>query len=343
MKHWIAFLMLSLLQFSCQEEALQIVATKGRKLLVNNTPYTIKGLCYHPVPKGETNRRFDQIDIDLQLLKEAGVNTLRLYAPLDDSALLDKINSTGIKVIIGFGYNQEGVYDIASGTVMDYVQKYKDHPAILFWELGNEYNYHPEWFEGDIENWYLALETTAQKIKQIDANHPVGTAHGELPTAAILKNNPSIDIWGINVYRWDQPHSLITAWETLSELPLYFSEAGADSFMAAAKDDYTAGENQRAQADATRNILQQTFARPDIVNGVTLFSFTDGWWKAGNPDQQDQGGWAPFSSGVPYDGAPNEEYWGIVDINRNKKEAFFVVEKQYNQNLSSKEKTKTIH
>ena len=45
-----------------------------------------------------------------------------------------------------------------------------------------------------------------------------------------------------------------------------------------------------------------------------MFSFTDGWWKAGNNNKQDTGGQAPNSSGVPYDGAPNEEYWGMVDI-----------------------------
>jgi hypothetical protein len=44
------------------------------------------------------------------------------------------------------------------------------------------------------------------------------------------------------------------------------------------------------------------------------------------------GGWAPYSSGVPYDGAANEEYWGIVDINRNKKLTFEVIKEQFNQN-----------
>jgi hypothetical protein len=232
---------------------------------------------------------------------------------------------------MGFGYNQEGVFDMASGTILDYIETYKNHPVILLWELGNEYNYHPEWFDGDIAKWYTALNNTAKKIKDLDQNHPVATAHGEIPTAEVLKNNPNIDVWGVNVYRWDQPGSLITEWEERSELPLYFSEAGADSFMAAPKDDYLAGENQLAQADATQVILDQIFDRPDIVNGVALFSFTDGWWKAGNPAQQDQGGWAPFSSGVPYDGAPNEEYWGIVDIDRNKKEAFFVLQKKYKE------------
>ena len=53
--------------------------------------------------------------------------------------------------------------------------------------------------------------------------------------------------------------------------------------------------------------------------GSFVFQFTDGLWKAGNPSKQDTGGSAPNSDGTPYDGTANEEYWGIVDINRNKK------------------------
>ena len=308
----------------------KLVRTEGSKLFLNDSPYLIKGICYHPVPKGKEKRSFETLEQDIALMLEAGINTIRVYEPVDDSAVLDQLNAAGIQLIVGFGYNQNGVYDIASGTVLDYVKKYKDHPAILFWELGNEYNYHPEWFGGDITTWYKALNSTAAAIQALDKNHPVATAHGEIPTEEVLSANPNIDLWGVNVYRWDQPGSLIKEWEKRSDLPLYFSEAGADSFMAAEKDSYSAGVNEDAQADATAVILDQIFARKDLINGVTLFSFTDGWWKAGNPDQQDQGGWAPFSTGVPYDGAPNEEYWGIVDIDRKKKKAFEVVKAKYN-------------
>ena len=308
----------------------KLVRTEGSKLLLNDSPYLIRGICYHPVPKGKEKRSFETLEQDIALMLEAGINTIRVYEPVDDSAVLDQLNTAGIQLIIGFGYNQNGVYDIASGTVLDYIKKYKDHPAILFWELGNEYNYHPEWFGGDIATWYKALNSTAAAIQALDKNHPVATAHGEIPTEEVLSANPNIDLWGVNVYRWDQPGSLIVEWEKRSDLPLYFSEAGADSFMAAEKDSYSAGVNEDAQADATAVILDQIFARKDLINGVALFSFTDGWWKAGNPDQQDQGGWAPFSTGVPYDGAPNEEYWGIVDIDRKKKKAFEVVKAKYN-------------
>ena len=305
------------------------VYTEGPQLFLNDNPYLIKGICYHPVPKGKEKRSFESLNQDIALMLEAGINTVRVYEPVDDSAVLDQLHAAGIKLIVGFGYNQNGVYDIATGTVLDYVKKYKDHPAILFWELGNEYNYHPEWFGGNINVWYEALNNTASAIQALDKNHPVATAHGEIPSEEVLNANPNIDIWGVNVYRWDQPGSLIEEWEKRSTLPLYFSEAGADSFMAAEKDAYSVGVNQDAQADATAVILDQIFSRKDLINGVTLFSFTDGWWKAGNPDQQDQGGWAPFSTGVPYDGAPNEEYWGIVDIDRKKKKAYHIVKNIY--------------
>jgi hypothetical protein len=32
---------------------------------------------------------------------------------------------------------------------------------------------------------------------------------------------------------------------------------------------------------------------------------------------------------VPYDGTANEEYWGLVDINRNTKQAYRIVQSQF--------------
>ena len=314
-----------------------VVEVSGRQLIVDNTPYFMKGVCYHPVLRGETERNFSTIDQDLELISEAGINTIRVYAPIDDMEVLDKIDAAGLKLIVSFGYNQNGVYDILSGTFLDYIMKYKDHNSILIWELGNEYNYHPEWFGGDIQNWYNALSQATNQIHDIDPNHPVATAHGDMPDKQALASNPNIDIWGLNVYRWDQPQSVFKEWQTVSDKPVYLSEAGADSYMKISKAGFKQGENQRAQAVANAKIIDAVLDRSDVASGIFIFSFTDGLWKAGNPDQQDIGGWAPNSSGVPYDGAPNEEYWGIVDINRNKKETFEVIKERFvNFSLPSK-------
>lgn len=314
-----------------------VVEVSGRQLIVDNTPYFMKGVCYHPVLRGETERNFSTINQDLELISEAGINTIRVYAPIDDIEVLDKIDAAGLKLIVSFGYNQNGVYDILSGTFLDYIMKYKDHNSILIWELGNEYNYHPEWFGGDIQNWYNALSQATDQIHDIDPNHPVATAHGDMPDKQALASNPNIDIWGLNVYRWDQPQSVFKEWQTVSDKPVYLSEAGADSYMKISKAGFEQGENQRAQAVANAKIIDAVLDRSDVASGIFIFSFTDGLWKAGNPNQQDIGGWAPNSSGVPYDGAPNEEYWGIVDINRTKKETFEVIKERFvNFSLPSK-------
>ena len=139
----------------------------------------------------------------------------------------------------------------------------------------------------------------------------------------------------MNVYRWDNPETIFEEWTAISSKPMYLSEAGADSYMTIAKDGYEQGSNEKAQANATKNILEAVFKSTDICAGVTLFAFVDELWKAGNNDILDPGGWAPNSTGVPYDGTPNEEYWGIVDIDRDKKETYEVVKRSY-KNLQNK-------
>lgn len=330
MKNLTALILITLILFSCNHDnEVYVVSISGRKVLVNDVRYLIKGICYNPVPKGSEQRNFNTLTEDLALMNEAGINTIRPYSPVDEKAVLDEIHQSGIKVILGFGYNQDGNFDILSGTFIDYINTYKSHPAILFWELGNEYNYHPEWFDGDIQNWYSALNNAVELIHQNDLSHPVTTAHGELPDSLALSSCPNIDVWGMNVYRWDNPEPIFAQWIAVSNKPMFLSEAGADSYMTISKNGYEQGENEKVQADATANILKATFSNTEICSGVTLFAFVDELWKAGNNDKLDPGGWAPNSSGVPYDGAPNEEYWGIVKIDRTKKQAFNVVKTKY--------------
>ena len=211
-KHFIIFSIVSMLLgsafYSCgRPSSATGVKISGRKIMVDGNRYLIKGVCYHPVPKGSEKRDFNNLRQDLALMVEAGINTIRVYEPIDDKTVLDEIHDAGIKVIIGFGYDQKGNFDILSGTFIDYVNKYKNHGAILLWELGNEYNYHPEWFEGDLKNWYMALNSAAEMIHKNDPSHPVTTAHGELPDTLALTSCPNIDIWGMNVYRWGKSNN----------------------------------------------------------------------------------------------------------------------------------------
>ena len=174
-----------------------------------------------------------------------------------------------------------------------------------------------------------ALNAAAEIIHQNDPNHPVATAHGELPDSLALALCTNIDVWGMNVYRWDNPQDIFAQWGAISNKAMYISEAGADSYMTIEKNGYLQGSNQQAQANATSNILSKILEYSHVCMGVTLFAYVDELWKAGENTTQEPGGWAPNSSGVPYDGTANEEYWGIVDIDRNKKAAYEVVQKHY--------------
>lgn len=322
------FLILSCIIFFNISNAIEVNVT-GNTFYVNGKPYYMKGICYHPVPKGKIKRDFSNLNTDLALMKEAGINTIRVYEPIDDINVLNALEDAGIKVVINFGYNQRGRYDILSGSLIDYIYKYKDHNAILMWELGNEYNYHPQWFGGDINTWYKVLQLAAQAIKTVDSSRLVSSAHGDLPSKEVLAIASNIDIWGLNIYRWDKPQSVFKEWQEISKKPIYFSELGADSYMTKSTSKYKAGENQQAQADANEIILKEVLKNHDKNIGTFIFSFTDGLWKAGNPGIQDTGGTAPNSDGTPYDGSANEEYWGIVDINRNKKITFDIIKEAY--------------
>ncbi|OUR90833.1 hypothetical protein A9Q87_12850 [Flavobacteriales bacterium 34_180_T64] len=323
-------LFFSISLMACQKDIqFDKVSVLERQLLVGDEAYIITGICYHPVPIGSSKRSFETIDKDLELMVEAGINTIRVYEPIDDINVLDKIDAAGVKVIIGFGYDQKGFFDIKSGSFINYINTYKNHNAILMWELGNEYNYHPEWFDGEIKNWYNAMNDAADLIHENDSNHPVTTAHGDLPNTLALSLSPNIDVWGMNVYRWTKPESIFIEWEAVSSKPMYLSEAGGDSYMTVSAEGYAQGENQKAQADANKIILEKSFDSKGICSGVAVFSFTDGWWKVGENDVQDIGGTAPNSSGVPFDRDPNEEFWGIVDIHRNKKKTFDVIKEVY--------------
>ena len=90
---------ISILLLSCEKSnKKEDVTISGRELLVNKIPYVIKGICYHPVPKGSDKRSFDYLTEDLALMVEAGINTIRVYAPIDDKAVLDEINAEFVNI-----------------------------------------------------------------------------------------------------------------------------------------------------------------------------------------------------------------------------------------------------
>lgn len=288
----------------------QSVYVEERKIFVDGEEYRINGICYARGEGNGENSGYTYND-DIPLLVDANINTIRTYAAITNTAELNAFANAGIKVIMMLNEN----------SYTWYVNQFKDHPAILMWEFGNEFNYHPEWFNNNIQNWYNQLENCAATVKSLDPDHPVSTGHGEVPSSQALNSCPSVDVWGMNIYRWLSPDSAIDELAAQTEKAMYISEAGADSF-----NSNSNSENEAEQAQATEIILNKIIENSDLCIGVTLFEFCDEWWKAGNPNQQDIGG---FSNAIPYDSFANEEYWGIVTRDRTPKQSYYVVQEIY--------------
>jgi hypothetical protein len=135
---------------------------------------------------------------------------------------------------------------------------------------------------------------------------------------------PEVDVWGINAYRGLSFGDLFDAWRARSDKPLFISEYGADAYNANLPG-YDPESQAVAAAALTREILEQATSSADgaRVLGGTLFEWNDEWWKdaAGSFSEQDVGGAAPGSGPYP-DQVFNEEWWGLVDVDRNPRPAF---------------------
>ncbi|MFA5392755.1 MAG: hypothetical protein WC306_03725, partial [Candidatus Paceibacterota bacterium] len=318
------------------------VTVENGKIYIDGQEYEIRGVTVSTASVGEERKDFvldsDSLtEEDVKDMAEAGINTVRTYYP-PSGELLDIFADNNIRVIVGIPYyddrNSPGP-DIASGSYLKYIEAYKDHPAILAWEFGNEYNYHPEYFNGGTKTWYAALEEAAKATKAIDSNHLVSTAYGyddvacslddgkeELATA--IRMAPSVDIWGLNIYNWDDISGTVDNFKALANevsggtfnKAIYISETGSDSW-----NQYTGKEDQEAQANTAVNIYNTL--KDSGTLGVTFMTWQDEWWKGNIADKQNTTG-ATFR--VSPDSFGNEEYFGWVDVNGNYKKVYYAMQ-----------------
>jgi len=146
----------------------------------------------------------------LELLAKSGGNSLRTWGVDGNTGdLLDKAHKLGISVTVGIwlGHERHGFnYDDAKSVQRQYetavaaIKKYKDHPAVLAWGIGNEM----EGFkEGNNPKIWNAINQIAEAAKKIDPNHPTMTVIAEIGGKRIASINqycPAIDIVGANTY-----------------------------------------------------------------------------------------------------------------------------------------------
>ena len=252
------------------------------------------------------------------MMAAAGINCVRTYEPLTDRSVLDQLYQRSIYVIntvYPYGGNP-------ADSVISPVTLVMDHPAILMWAVGNEWNYNGLYVGLSFEEARERVRQVVDVIKTVDQYmHPVTTIFGEVPDAYTVQVLANVDVWGLNVYNGISFGNRFDAYAAVSSKPMYFGEYGADAW-----NTNIGAEDQASQAQATTALTQEIVAHSTVYGGVCMggfiFEWADEWWKAGNEFDHDTGGIAP--GGGPYpDQTFNEEWWGLVDIDRNPRQAYY--------------------
>jgi beta-glucuronidase len=369
---------------------------KHYQLFVDDKPYFVRGICYSPNPVGTSpdngtlnvsrdwmfadynnnkiidgpyeswvdanrNEKQDKKEKpvgDFQLMKDMGVNTLRLYhyPNFNKQLLKEGYEKYGFMYMIG---NFIGMYCTDSGaewfegtdytnpeqckkmlaSVEKMVEEYKDEPYVLMWVLGNENNYGSVGVVGisagtgcnvrkDIAAYYKFVNECAKRIKELDPQQrPVAICNGDLLFMDICAQNaPELDIYGANAYRGKEGFG--TLWKDVSKIyerPVVITEYGCSAYSKM----YDMERNEEEQAlyhEGSWKSMEENFAGYGSGNalGGIIFEFTDEWWKAGpppefNPSVQDKTGqWM----GPFIDGWAYEEWFGLCSIGDGKDSPF---------------------
>jgi len=155
-------------------------------------------------------------DQRLDVLAACGGNCLRTWgvdavaAGEGKETLLDIAHKQGIAVTQGIwlGHERHG-FDYGNAEqlarqcreVEDAARRFKDHPALLTWGLGNEME-GPTGVGANPVIW-KEINLLATRIKAIDPHHPVMTVVANVnpdKVRAIQQHAPDIDILGVNAY-----------------------------------------------------------------------------------------------------------------------------------------------
>lgn len=183
------------------EVAIQKDAMGRFTLLRGGKPYVIRGA-------GGSSH--------LDVLKECGGNSIRTWGAdaletrVDGKRLIDRCEELGLTVAVGlwvgherhgFNYADPAQVRRQRDAIREAVRKYKDHPAVLVWGLGNEME-GPN-ADGRVPHVWKELNELAAIVKKEDPNHPVMTVIASAASSkvkGILEHYPNIDILGVNAY-----------------------------------------------------------------------------------------------------------------------------------------------
>jgi len=147
----------------------------------------------------------------LDRLASYGGNSIRTWTTEDAGRILDEAEKYGLTVTLGlavgkewwgedFNYWDFEQVNLKIEDLKKIIMKYKDHPALLMWGVGNEV----QLWGGNKLMVYYTINRIAKMIKEVDPNHPTMTTIALGPNykyyGILHLITPHIDILGLNAF-----------------------------------------------------------------------------------------------------------------------------------------------
>ncbi len=205
---------------------------RGFSLVRDGKPYLLKG----------AGLEFGS----MEKLAAHGGNSIRNWRTNDANRTLDKAQALGITVSLclevgserhGFDYNDEAAVQAQLEKLTKEVEKFKNHPAVLSWIIGNELNHHYS-----NPKVYDAVNDISKMIHEIDPNHPTTTTVAGLnkELVDVIKSHaPDLDFLSVQLYGdivllpkyieesgWTKPF-MVTEWGATGYWEVALTEWGA--------------------------------------------------------------------------------------------------------------------
>jgi len=279
--------------------------------LEGDKKFFVKGVTYGPFkPDAEGNYlgRPEQVDVDLALMRKAGLNVVRIYhAP--PCWFLDRCTNAGMRVLVTLPWEkhveflrERSIRKQIAEAVRTTVSKYAGHPAILGYLVGNE-------ISSTMARWLGArrvIEFVEELIRigrAIDPDALFSYATYP-PTEYLLPQNA--DFCCFNVYLHNQRDFegyLFRLQNLTGEHPLILGEFGMDTIR----------HSQDEQAEMLGWHIDSVVKCG--LAGTIFFTWTDEWFTGG----QEITDWA----------------FGIVTRERRPKKAFYTLEEKLGRNDST--------
>jgi len=185
----------------------------GYQLYRGGKPYEIKGA---------------GIEVsDFEAFIKHGGNSIRNWTTTNKNestlSILDNAHARGLTVSLclpmskehwGFNYSDKAAVEKQLAFMREEVLKYRNHPALLTWIIGNELNF--DYTNSDV---YDAVNDVAEMIKALDPNHPTTTTVAGLEKKVlkdIKERAPALDFVSMQVYG------------QLADLPKFIKETDYD-------------------------------------------------------------------------------------------------------------------